>query len=74
MPDFGINSCNLEEEKNLGANIFRNMIIYFMAHRSMMEMEHSDWILSGPYFAVWTAHITSLFCFELICLKLCYFV
>ena len=28
-----------------------------MAHRSMMEMEHSDWILSGPYFAVRTAQM-----------------
>ena len=47
-----------------------------MAHRSVMEMEHSDWILSGPYFAVRTAQMDrsrhALFCFGLICFKLCY--
>ena len=51
-----------------------NKEIYYMAHRSMMEMEHSDWILSGSYFAVWTNRSTAqmersryaLFCFELI--------
>ena len=25
----------------------------------MMEMEHSDWFLSGPYFAVWTSRWTA---------------
>ena len=49
-----------------------------MAHRSMMEMEHSDWILSGPYFQVRTAHMDhslhALFCFGPISFKLCYIV
>ena len=49
-----------------------------MAHQSMMEVDHSDWILSGPYFAVWTAQMDHschpLFCFGVICFKLCYVV
>ena len=48
-----------------------------MAHRSMMEMEHSDWIqLSGPYFAVRTAQMdlsqNALLCFGLISFELCF--
>ena len=37
---------------------------YYMAHRSIMEMEHSDWILSGPYFAVriWTNYFQKMCC------------
>ena len=54
------------------------IFIYYMAHQSMIEIEHSDWILSGPYFAVWTAQMDrshhTLFCFGLICFKLCYIV
>ena len=42
----------------------------YIAHRSMMEMEHSDWYLSGPYFPVRTAQMDrsrhALFFFGLI--------
>ena len=41
----------------------------------MMEMEHSDWILSGPYSVVRTTQMGrsryALFCFGLICFKNC---
>ena len=43
------------------------IFIYYMAHQSMIEIEHCDWILSGPYFAVRTAQMdhsrNALFCF-----------
>ena len=58
---------------------FKNTMLYYMAHRSMMEMEHSDWFLSRSHFSIrtgrWTAQMDrsrhALFCFELICFKSC---
>ena len=52
------------------------VIIYYMAHRSMVEMKHSYWFLSGPYFAARIAKMYrsrhhALFCFGLICFTNC---